>query len=780
MVLLCFSVLVGASRSPAQDRLPFPESRSASKAGPTIAESVYSPAKPARHLPAGAPNVVIIMLDDVGPALPETFGGPIRTPTLTRIARSGITYNRFHNCAMCSPTRASLLTGRNHHRVGFGQIAELANDWDGYTGHWPATTASVAKVLGYYGYNTSAFGKWHNTPAEQTTSQGPYDRWPAGRLVGFDYFYGFLAGESSQWEPAIVKNTTRIPTPEKPGYHFTEDIADEAIGWLRRQNAIAPDQPFFLYWAPGAAHGPHHIFKEWADKYRGKFDKGWDVLREEIFARQKALGWIPGDTVLTPRSSTMPAWDDIPDAEKPFQCRLMEVFAGYTEHADTQAGRVVDELERLGVRDNTLIFYVWGDNGSSSEGQHGTISELLAQNGIATEIQDHLRALKSLGGLDVLGSNKTDNMYHAGWAWAGSTPYQGTKLVAGHFGGTRTPMAISWPRGIRPDSTPRSQFHHVNDVVPTIYDVVGIPTPREVDGVTQQPLDGVSMKYTFADAKAPGQKKAQYFECMADRGIYSPDGWFAAAWGPRIPWVPGLPKGIAEWTPDKDTWLLYDLNSDASQAKDLAAQHPEKLARLKQVFAEEAKANLVDPIGGGLWSIIWSPQSAPQNPATEFHYTQDVVGVPEFAGPKIGGRSNVVTVDVELKPDSSGVLYALGAFSGGVTVWVDKGKLSYEYNLFEIERTRLETTAPFPEGNVKIEVETKIAMPRGAAEIVIRINGKEAAKGTVPRTAVLAFTANDAFDIGIDSYSPVSEAYFDRKGFPFNGKIQAVHIQYVK
>lgn len=720
------------------------------------------------------------MLDDVGPALPDTFGGPIHTPTLTRIAKSGITYNRFHNCAMCSPTRASLLTGRNHHRVGFGQIAELANDWDGYTGHWPATTSSVAKVLGYYGYNTSAFGKWHNTPAEQTTSQGPYERWPAGRLVGFNDFYGFLAGESSQWEPAIVRNTTRIPTPQKPGYHFTEDIADEAISWLRRQNAIAPDQPFFLYWAPGASHGPHHIFKEWADKYRGRFDKGWDALREEIFAKQKALGWIPEETQLTPRPTTMPSWESIPEDEKPFQRRLMEVFAGYTEHGDTQAGRVIDELERLGVRENTLVFYVWSDNGSSSEGQYGTISELLTQNGIATEIADHLRALKSLGGLDVLGSNKTDNMYHAGWAWAGSTPFQGTKLNAGHFGGTRTPLAISWPKGIRADSTPRSQFHHVNDVVPTIYDVVGIAPPREVDGVTQQPMDGVSMKYTFADAKAPGQKKAQYFECMADRGVYSPDGWFASAWGPRIPWVPGVPRGIAEWTPDKDVWMLYDLNRDPSQSKDLATQNPQKLAALKQVFAAEAKDNLVDPIGGGLWSIIWSPQSAPHNPASDFHYTQDVVGVPEFAGPKIGGRSNVVTVDLELKPDSAGVLYALGAFSGGVALWVDKGKLSYEYNLFEIQRTRMETTTPLPQGRVKIEVETKIAAPRGAADIVIRIDGNEVAKGTVPRTAVLAFTANDAFDVGRDSYSPVSEDYFDREGFPFNGKINTVHIQYQK
>lgn len=764
----------------AQESLPFPERPSPSKAGRTIAESKYVPKKPVRHLKADAPNILIIMLDDVGPALPETYGGPIHTPTLTRLAEGGISYNCFHNCAMCSPTRAALLTGRNHHRSGFGQIAELANDWDGYTGHWPATTASVAKVLGYYGYNTAAFGKWHNTPAEQTTDQGPYDRWPTGRLVGFDYFYGFLAGESSQWEPAIVENTVRLPSPAREGYHFTEDMTDKAISWLRKQTALAPNQPFLMYWAPGASHGPHHIFKEWADKYQGKFDQGWDELREEIFARQKDLGWISTSAKLTPRPKTLAAWEDIPEDERPFQRRLMEVFAGFTEHADTQAGRLVDELDRLGLRENTLIFYVWSDNGSSAEGQNGTISELLAQNGIATEIKDHLRALEKLGGLDALGTDKTDNMYHAGWAWAGSTPFQGTKLCAGHFGGTRTPLVISWPKSIKADKKPRGQFHHVNDIVPTIYDIVGIEPPKTVDGVTQQPLDGISLAYTFADANTSGRKKAQYFECMADRGVYSPDGWFASAWGPRIPWVPGLPAGIQTWNPDNDKWALYDLNADPSQATDLSAKQPDKLSELKQLFNQEAKANLVYPIGGGLWSIVWSPQSAPQNPATEFHYTQDVVGVPEFAGPKVGARSNLVVIDAELKPDSSGVLFALGGFSGGLALWVHEGKLNYEYNLFEIERTNLQSRDALPEGKVKIEVETRIVAPRGKADVKLRVNGQEVAKGAVPRTAVLAFTANDAFDVGMDSYSPVSEAYFEKAPFKFNGVIDSVRITYQK
>jgi len=775
----CVLTAFSATAAQAQDSLPFPPRKSGSTAGPTMQSSVYKPLPQPQRLPKDAPNVLIIMLDDVGPALPDTYGGDIHTPTLSRVAKSGLSYNRFHNAAMCSPTRAALMTGRNHHRAGFGQIAELANDWDGYSGRLPPTTATAAKVLGYYGYKTAAFGKWHNTPAEETTQQGPFDLWPTGRLVGFDYFYGFLAGESSQWEPAVVENTVRLPAPHRKGYHFTEDMTEKAVQWMRTHQAVDPGAPFFMYWAPGASHGPHHIFKEWADKYKGRFDDGWDAMRERIFARQKSLGWIPQGTQLTPRPPTMAAWKDVPEDEKPFQRRLMEVFAGMTEHADTHAGRLIDELERLGIRDNTLVIYVWGDNGSSAEGQNGTISELLAQNGIPSHVKDHIRALNELGGLDVLGSNKVDNMYHAGWAWAGSTPFQATKLVASHFGGTRTPMAVSWPRSIKPDAAVRTQFHHVNDIVPTIYDVVGIQPPKLVDGVTQEPMDGVSMRYTFGDARAAERKNAQYFEVMGSRAIYQ-DGWMASAFGPRIPWVPGLPPGIANWTPDQDTWELYDLRSDFSQASDLAAKNPQKVAELKKAFDETAKANRVDPVGGGLWSIL-HPQYAPRNPATEFNYNQDVVGIPEFAGPKVGARSNLVTMEVELTPESSGVLYALGGFSGGLSLWVDKGRLSYEYNLFEIQRTRLESQGTLPAGKVTIEVESRLAEPRRAApmDVVVRVNGQEVAKGRVPVTAALAFTANDAFDVGRDSYSPVSLAYFDRAPFRFNGRIGAVRIRYM-
>lgn len=765
-----------------QESLPFPAKRSGSEAGPTIADSTYNPLPAQSFLPENAPNIIVIMLDDVGPALPDTFGGVIQTPTLSRLTEEGVSYNRFHNAAMCSPTRAALLTGRNHHRVGNGQIAELANDWDGYTGRIPRTSATVAKVLGNYGYATAAFGKWHNTPANETTAVGPYTDWPAGEGIGFDYFYGFLAGESSQWEPAVVENTVRIdPSHGKEGYHFTEDMTDKAVSWMKQVHALTPDRPFFMYWTPGASHGPHHIFKEWADKYEGKFDDGWDAMRERVFARQKKLGWIPESTELTPRPDTLTGWENIPEDEKPFQRRLMEVFAGFTEHADTQAGRLIETLDELGIRDNTLIFYVWGDNGSSAEGQNGSLSELLAQNGIRTEIKDHIRAMNELGGMDVLGSPKADNMYHAGWAWAGSTPHRSTKLVAAHFGGTRTPLVISWPSKIKPEKTPRSQFHHVNDIVPTIYDILDIQPPKLVDGISQDPLDGVSMAYTFDSATAAGQKKEQYFEIMGSRAFYQ-DEWIASVFGPRTPWTAGLDPAIFKWTPENDVWELHDLSKDYSQAKDVASGNPEKLKDLKGAFAVSAKENKVFPIGGGLWSVVFHPEDAPSNPATEFSFTQEVVGVPEFTAPKVGARSNLVTIEAELKPDSQGVLYALGAFSGGVALWVEDGKLTYEYNLFEIERTRVQSSDPLPSGKVNIEVETRRVGKDHAAplDVIIRVGGKEVAKGRVPRSAPLTFTANDAFDVGRDSYSPVSLAYFDRKPFAFNGKIGHLKVEYLK
>jgi arylsulfatase len=744
-------------------------------------ESVYSPAPVRKHLPADAPNILIILIDDAGPGLPSTFGGEVTTKTMDKIAAGGITYNRFHTTAMCSPTRASLLTGRNHHRVGNGQIAELANDWDGYSGRIPKSSALAAAVLRDYGYGTAAFGKWHNTPADETTAAGPFENWPSE--IGFEYFYGFLAGEASQYEPHLVRNTTVVEPPRTPeeGYHLSEDLADDAIRWLRQHKAFRADAPFFLYWASGAIHGPHHVHKEWADKYKGKFDDGWDAYRERVFTRAKDKGWIPQDAQLTPRHPTMTAWADIPEDEKPFQRRLMEVAAGYAEHVDVQAGRLVDELEALGYGDNTLIFYIWGDNGSSSEGQNGTVSELLAQNGIPTTVKQHIAALDTLGGLDVLGSPLTDNQYHAGWAWAGSTPYKGTKLVASHLGGTRNPMAVRWPAKIKPDATPRSQFHHCNDVVPTIYEVLGIMPPREVNGVPQDPLDGVSFVYTFGDAAAKGRLLTQYFEIMGSRAIYH-DGWMASAFGPRIPWVPGTPPGMHEWTPDNDTWELYHLDKDWTQANDLAAQMPDKLQKLKDLFLVEATRNKVLPIGGGLFIAAFHPELRIAPPYSEWNFAGDMVRMPEFCAPALGNKPNVVTIDADVPDNANGVFYKLGANSGGLTLFVVDGILCYEYNLFIIQRTQIRASKKLPPGKTRIEVETKykVARPAGPIVVTVKANGGTLAQGEVPVTAPLLFTANDCLDIGQALGSPVSLEYREKAPFKFNGKIHQVNVKYLR
>jgi arylsulfatase A-like enzyme len=766
----------------AQEVLPFPPKPSGSVAGRTMQESTYSPLPAKKHLPTDAPNILIVLIDDVGPAQTDTYGGEIHTPTLSRIANAGISYNRFHTTAMCSPTRAALLTGRNHHRVANGQISEMANDWDGYMGTIPKSSATVAEVLKDYGYATAAWGKWHNTPAEQTTAAGPFDYWPTG--YGFQYFYGFLAGEASQYEPMLVRNTAYVEHPHTSGgnsyYHLSEDLADDAITWLRQHKALAPDKPFFMYWASGASHGPHHVPKEWADKYKGKFDDGWDAYRERAFQRVEQMGWIPQDARLTPRPATLPSWDSIPEDEKPFQRRLMEVFAGFTEHVDTQVGRIVDAVDQLGFGENTLILYIWGDNGASAEGLNGTISELLAQNGIPSTTKQHIEALDALGGLDVLGSPKTDNMYHAGWAWAGSTPYQATKLIASHFGGTRNPLAVRWPAKIKPDATPHAQFLHVNDVVPTIYDILGITPPRVVNGVPQDPIDGVSFTSTFHDAAAKEVKQTQYFEIMGSRGVYR-DGWIASAFGPRIPWASGSPKGIHEWTPDKDRWELYNLNKDWSQADDLADKMPAKLAEMKDLFLIELTKNDGLPVGGGLWIPVLHPELRVAPPYTSWTFPGAITRMPEFAAPALGNKESLVSIDADVPTNPSGVIYALGGFSGGLSLYVKDGVLSYEYNLFEIMRTHIKAKDKLPTGRVKIEVETSYVerKPAGPLKVVLRVNGKEAASGVVPVSAPLAFTANDALDFGIDLGSPVGIEYYDQAPFKFNGKIDGARVQYL-
>ncbi len=765
----------------AQDILPFPPTPSASQAGVTIESSTYRKRVEPRRLAADAPNILIVLIDDVGNGTPSTYGGEINTPTLSRIAGMGVSYNRFHSTAMCSPTRAALLTGRNHTRVGNGQIAAIANDFDGFSGVIPKTSATMAEVLKAYGYNTSAFGKWHNTPEEQITNKGPFDYWPTG--YGFEYFYGFLAGEASQYEPTMVRNTSYVERPKTSGgndhYHLSEDIADDAITWLRDQKAYSPDKPFFMYWAPGASHGPHQVMKEWADKYKGKFDDGWDAYRERVFANQKRLGWIPEDTKLTPRAESMASWESIPEEERPFQRRLMEVFAGFTEHADAQVGRIIDELEQQGRLDNTLVLYIWGDNGSSSEGLYGTISEQLAQNGIATQISQHLEALEELGGLDAIGGEKTDNMYHAGWAWAGSTPYKGTKLQGAYFGGTRQPMAVSWPAKLKADKTARPQFHHVVDVAPTIYELLDISLPQRVNGFAQDPIDGVSMAYSLDDPEAEGTRHTQFFDIMASRGVYN-DGWFASARGPREPWVGGIPPGIREWSPLTDKWELFNIEEDWSQSNDLSEQNPAKLEEMKALFLTESAKNKNLPIGGGLWSTaLYHPEDAPASSLTEWTFDHPIKGMPESAAPKLGKVSSLVSMDVDVPANANGVLYALAGFSGGLTCYMRDSQLCYEFNLFEIERTRIRSSGRLPAGKARIEVVTQLVDKIGGPlDITLKVNGQGVGQGRVPRGMSLHFTSNATFDIGTDLDSPVSLDYFDDAPFAFNGKIGRTYIQY--
>jgi arylsulfatase A-like enzyme len=782
MLLAVLSLALGAglaSTTVAQEILPFPPAPSGSTPGLTIQDSTYKKRAEPKRLAEGAPNILVILMDDVGPGTASTYGGEINTPTLDRVAKMGVSFNRFHSTAMCSPTRAALLTGRNHTRVGNGQIAAIANDFDGFSGTIPKSSATVAEVLKNYGYNTGAWGKWHNTPEEQITSKGPFDYWPTG--YGFEYFYGFLAGEASQYEPTLTRNTSPVTEHLPKGYHLTDDIAQDAITWLREQKAYAPDKPFFMYWAPGASHGPHQVMKEWADKYKGKFDDGWDKYRERVFANAKAKGWIPQTAQLTPRPVSMASWDSIPEDEKPFQRRLMEVFAGFTEHADHNAGRVIDEIERQGKLDNTLIFYIWGDNGSSAEGLYGTISEQLAQNGIPTKISQHLDALEELGGLDALGGPKTDNMYHAGWAWAGSTPYKSTKLVGAHFGGTRQPMAVSWPQRIKADPTARPQFHHVIDIVPTIYELTKITLPKVVNGFEQDSIDGVSMVYALGDAKAPGTRKTQFFDIMARRGIYH-DGWFASAPGPREPWVGGIPKGIKEWSPLTDKWELYNLDEDWSQANDLAATNPKKLEELKLLFLLESTKNKNLPIGGGLWSTaMFHPEDAPASALTEWTFDFPITRMPESAAPKLGKQDSLVSMEVDVPENANGVLYALAGFSGGITCYVKDGYLCYEFNLFEIQRTKLKSKDKLPIGKVQIEVESKLASKIGGPmDVMLKVNGNMVAQGRVPAAMSLHFTSNATFDIGTDLDSPVSLDYFDQAPFAFNGTIGATTIKYLK
>ena len=551
-------------------------------------DTTYPPILPLRP-PAGAPNVLIVLIDDVGFGASSAFGGPCQTPNFERLADNGLRYNRIHTTALCSPTRSALLTGRNHHSVGMGNIAELATSAPGNSSIWPNTAAPLAKTLLYNGYSTAQFGKCHEVPVWETSPMGPYRQWPVG--MGFEHFYGFLGGETNQWYPALYEGTTPVEPPGTPeeGYYFNDDLTDHAIAWIRQQKALMPDKPFFAYYAPGATHAPHHVPKEWADKYRGKFDQGWDTLREETFTRQKQLGVIPENCDLTERSPGIPAWDDVDPALKPALARQMEVYAGYLENTDHQVGLLLEALEDLQILNDTLIYVIIGDNGASAEGSlHGTFNEMITLGGFG-----YLETPEFMSShMDQFGGPEAYNHYAVGWAHAMDTPYQWTKQVASHFGGTRNGTIVHWPRGIQAKGQVRSQFHHVIDVAPTILELAGLPHPVTVDGVQQKPIEGVSMAYSFNDPDAAERHETQYFEMFGNRGIYQ-KGWTAVT-KHRTPWETGAEVQTPAF--DDDVWELYDTTSDWTQAHDLAGQHPEKLAELQRLWLIEAVKYQVVPL----------------------------------------------------------------------------------------------------------------------------------------------------------------------------------------
>jgi arylsulfatase len=736
----------------------------------TDPDTSYPPIRPLRP-PSGAPNVLVILLDDVGFGASSAFGGPCQTPTAERLAASGLKYTRFHTTALCSPTRAALLSGRNHHTVGMGGITEIATSAPGYNSLRPNTCAPLPEILKLNGYNTAQFGKCHEVPVWETGPMGPFDHWPSPG-GGFEYFYGFIGGETNQWYPAIYEGTTPVEpwgTPEE-GYHFMADLADKAILWLHKQRSMAPDKPFFMYFAPGATHCPHHVPQEWADKYKGQFDKGWDVVREETFARQKQLGVIPQECELTKRHDEIPAWEETDERLRPCLARQMEVYAGFLEYADHHAGRVIDTLSDLEILDDTLIYYIIGDNGASAEGTLiGSTNEMFI-----AEAPDLLTPERMIEHIDDLGTPRAYNHYAVGWAHAMDTPYQWTKQVASHWGGTRNGTIVHWPSRIQAKGEMRNQFHHVIDLAPTVLEAAGLPFPTMVNGVMQEPLHGVSMTYSFDDAAAAERHETQYFEMFCNRGIYH-QGW-AAVTKHQTPWiVTGGSGALAD-----DVWELYDTNTDWSQARDLAAEMPDKLAELQRLFEIEAtkynvlpldprKAERVNPdIAGRPASVIGKSQLL----FSGMHRLQENVFI------NVKDKSHAVTAQIEV-PDTGaqGVIVAQGGSTGGWSIYAHEGRLKYCYNVCGALYSYVTTDAALPAGEHQARME--FAYDGGGygkgGTVTLFVDGTKVGEGRVERTHPFTFSLDETADVGIDLASPVSEDYGPR-GNAFTGKVTWVQI----
>ena len=758
-----------SSQAAALDRsvLPIPEPQP-----PVIKEldarNVKPPPRFEVKAPAKAPNVVIVLIDDIGFGHTAPFGGPINTPTLAQLADTGLRYNRFHTTALCSPTRTALLTGRNHHVNNAGAIMELATAFPGNTGIRPNSVAPLAETLRQNGYSTAAFGKYHETPPWEVSVSGPLDRWPTHS--GFDKFYGFIGGETNQWAPAVYDGTVRVETPHDPNYHFTTDMTNQAIAWTRFQQAMTPDKPFFIYFATGATHAPHHAPAEFSQRYRGKFDAGWDVLREQTLARQIAQGVVPAGTKLTARPPEIPAWDSLSADQKRLFARQMEVFAGFAEHTDHEVGRLVEAFTEMGELDNTVFLYIVGDNGASAEGgPDGSYNELLALNGIVSDVSSQMKWIDEWGG------PTTFPHFSIGWAHAGNTPFQWTKQVASHFGGTRNGMVVHWPARIRAHGEVRSQFHHVIDVAPTVLEAAGLPEPTSVNGTKQRPMDGVSMVYTFDDAKAKDRRTTQYFEMFGNRAIYH-DGWVAAT-RHSIPWL------MAKNPPfEQDRWELYDIDADFSEANDLAATNPAKLKELQELFLEEAVRNHVLPLDDRRVerfdaSIAGRPDLL--GPRTSMTLYEGMKGIAENAFINVKGRSFTITADIEVpEGGANGVVIAQAGRFGGWSLYMQGGKAHHVYNFGGLERSTVSSPKALAPGLHTLRYD--FAYDGGAAgsggTSRLSIDGTKVGEVRVPRTMPFLYSADEGVDVGVDDETPVTEQYAAGKN-AFTGRIDRVIVE---
>jgi arylsulfatase A-like enzyme/uncharacterized membrane protein len=764
--------------------LPIPDRTFGGTIGRTLRDSVPDWSMiPGPKAPNDAPNVLVVLIDDAGYGAPGTFGGPISTPNLTRVRDMGVTYNRFHVTAVCSPTRAALLTGRNQHRLGFGSIAEYPGPFPGYTASKPRSCTAFPRILKENGYVTSGFGKWHLTPDNVQGAAGPFDHWP--KSWGFDHWWGFLSGAAGQYDPIITQDDWAIGVPEgKDGeqYYFPDDLSDKAIEWLHAVRAQDATKPWMMYYSTGCSHAPHHVSKDWADKYKGKFDQGWDQLREETLARQKELGIVPPDTQLTERPEIFPAWDSLTDNEKQLYTRQAEVFAGYSENADWNVGRLLDAIEQLGDLDNTLIFYIWGDNGSSMEGTvTGSFNELTFLNGLVLDADQQLELIEKYGGIEELGGVHTAPHFAAAWAHALNAPFRYGKQIASHLGGTRDPMAVAWPRRIKADATIRAQFTHCIDVGPTVLEAAGIPEPSTVDGIAQEPMDGTSFLFSFNDADAPEQHTVQYFEMFGARAIYK-DGWWAASRPERLPWDVS-PATLAQfgpdadWDPDRDVgWELYDLTTDFSQAVDLAAEHPDKVQELQELWWSEAERNRVLPLMAGV-SVIYGILP-PMPTQTRFAFAGGVQNVQRGMAPRIAGRSYAIEADVEVpEGGAEGVLVANADFIGGYALWVDENaRLSHSYSFLGVEYYKAVSDEPIPTGKVTLKMlfEPEQPVPGSGGKVSLWADDKQIGEGTMAHTVPIAFSSYAGMDVGRDNGLVVDLAYEDKAPYEFTGKINTV------